>query len=80
MTTITTAEWMKALEDAQASRKSEDGMTRDEIADALGISVNRVGKMLKELHKGNRLWSGYAMRQTIVAGRMASVPVYRITP
>ena len=79
MTTITREEWIKALEDIQLKMPAEDGMTRQELAEALGLSPNATGQRLRELHRSGRLRAGHGTRAAIDGRRMV-VPVYRLLP
>ncbi len=78
MTSITTSEWVKALEQAMSTRPAGDeGMTRRELAEALGVSHAVMGERMRTLHKAGMVIAGRAPRPK-VDGVMQMTAVYRL--
>lgn len=75
---ITVDEWRSALE-AAMHRAGDDGLTMNEIADALGCSPASARDKLAALHRAGRLISGKRPQMSI-DGVTRSVPVYRLKP
>lgn len=76
--TVTTSEWLQALEHAMASRPvGDEGMTFHEIQGAMGCGRDLVSTALHELKGQGRLIVGHRRVQNI-AGKWGSIPVYRI--
>lgn len=75
--TITEAELLEALSDAQ--RNQPEGQTVTELADATGVHRRRVLQALRAFQKQNRLQVRQAHRLGI-NGRAQPVPVYTILP
>lgn len=73
---ISYEEWTKEL--ARVEKERPDGMTRQEIQDALGLSQRGVMRLLKQAKEDGRLIAQSAMIENI-AGRMGIVPVYKLT-
>jgi DNA-binding CsgD family transcriptional regulator len=58
-------------------RAGQEGMTRDEIIDGLGVSRSKAGALLKRAFKAGKLISGRGLRMAI-DGTMRAVPVYTL--
>lgn len=73
---ITREEWLKELEAINNFRDGE-GMTCDELASELSMSVRMVRKLLQKLLQLRRLRVG-RRRMTRIDGVKAVVPVYTL--
>lgn len=76
---ITKDEWLAELERLQVERAQPDGMTSQEMADALKITKSAMMKKLNLAHRLGRLESARSVT-TGIDGRTIYVPVYKLKP
>ena len=78
VTGITEADLLRALEEALVSGDAPEGaLTALELADAMGLHINRVRGALRALKKANRL-EVVRISYRDLADRLTTVPAYRI--
>ena len=76
MTELSIEQWMQELESAMRPAKG-NGLSVQEIADAMGHGSAWVCKRLARLQKDGRLTVSQDYREAI-DGRMRPIPVYRL--
>jgi len=74
---LTVEDWLKALQEAEASSSFPDGMSTAELSELLHIPQESVGDMLRKLAKQSLVECSMGRRRNIV-GNMGAVPVYRL--
>lgn len=76
---LTHTTWLAELTRLQAQRPPDDeGLTKGEIAEALGKCTRTVGLLLQAAQKSGALQVG-TRYQPNVLGRLVPIPVYRIS-
>lgn len=73
---VSREEWLAGLEEIM-SRHHDEGMSTNEIADALNLSVRSVRSMLGTASRSGRLICGFKNAHAI-DGRITKIPVYRL--
>ena len=79
-TSITRDEWLSEFERLMhTTRPGDPGLSTEEIADALGVGMHRVNRMMREAFKAGRLQVGKKPGLAL-DGRKCMVPCYQLTP
>lgn len=78
-TTITVDEWLAEMERLTAAKRSDDGLTAEELAEAAGCTVKKMRERLRKVAAAGRLVVGTKLI-TRIDGRPNPVPAYRLRP
>lgn len=79
-TTITRDEWLTEFERLMhATRPGDPGLSTEEIADALGVGMHRVNRLMRDAFKQGRVVVGRKPGMAL-DGRRCMVPCYQLKP
>ena len=77
-TTITTDEWLVALEKAYRAQGGPEGMSARQIGEAVGKCVEITRKIIRRGIEAGILEYAGSRREPNIANRMSPVPLYRV--